>query len=331
MVQDSERLLRAFLDFAATANHLKHFITEQSIQENASPDICARQLGALAIETLCLWCRRAPVSLRIPSFAGFDDFFAETNTEKEETPEPTIGPAETVAIKSIDVLTSVLMSNPTVCSPKLVSAGAIPALVHAITASSGKLQASACCCLQNLAACNDSARHSVADEGGITLLVDLARDASYKPAASAACGAIQNLALVPSYEDAIVEAGGPKVLVNRCKEKPNDSEYDPYLVESAAMALKNLAAGSDLTRNEISRHHGIPVLADLLKIAKVPHSKNGVIELRLPSRPIIAAAAGALRGLSTVRLTRSPHVADPSRTGGVRPLPATADSCRRKL
>jgi hypothetical protein len=301
MVQDSERLLRAFFDFSATINHLKLYVTEQTIQESNSSDTSARELGALAIETLCLWCRRAPVSLRVPDFAEYDDFFAESSVETKEVPqEQSIGPAEAVSIKSIDVLTSVLMSNPSVSSPKLLAAGAVPALVHAITTSCGHLQASACCCLQNLAACNDNARHAIAEEGGLSLLVDLARDASYKPAASAACGALQNLALVPSYETAIVGAGGAKILVNRCREKPADAGYDPYLVESAAMALKNLAAGSDPTRIEISRHHGIPVLADLLKIARVPHPKNGIIELRLPPRPILVAASGALRGLSMV-------------------------------
>ena len=288
-----ERLLRAFLDFASAVQHLKGIIGEVGSSQDQTD---AAVLGPLALETLCLWCRRAPFSLRQKrALTDFDE--ASSNGEEIDVAN---NPPEAIAIKTADVLNNVLMTNPTVYSPKLLAAGAVPALVHSTAALSGFLQASACCCLQNLCAVDETSRHYIMEGGGLNPVIDLARNATYLPAATAACGVLQNVAMIPKYEAALVDSGCVKVLLNRCRSTKNEAEGGVSLVESAARALKNLASGTDAARLEISRLQGIAVLSELLKIAKVAHPKNGVIELRMPSKLTIVGAAGALRGLSMV-------------------------------
>eukprot|EP00292_Cryptomonas_paramecium_P018694 CAMPEP_0113670824 /NCGR_PEP_ID=MMETSP0038_2-20120614/5358_1 /TAXON_ID=2898 /ORGANISM="Cryptomonas paramecium" /LENGTH=125 /DNA_ID=CAMNT_0000586897 /DNA_START=164 /DNA_END=538 /DNA_ORIENTATION=- /assembly_acc=CAM_ASM_000170 len=125
----------------------------------------------MALETVSLWCRRSPITFRTPRFPMIND---SEPVEKYVEGEQKLSPGETVAIKGSNTLNSILLLKPDICSYTFLRIGVIGALVHLTTSSCHLLQASSCCCLQNLSACRDEVRTRIAEEGGVSLLVDLA-------------------------------------------------------------------------------------------------------------------------------------------------------------
>jgi hypothetical protein len=215
-----------------------------------------------------------------------------------------------------DAMNSLLMVHPQRCSQMLVTAGAVPALIHAVNVSPAPaVQAASTSSLQNLASVSDAIRSDIIVAGGVRPLVKMLRRADITPVvAAAACGALQNLAILPESEEAIVEGGGIPVLLQHCS-KGIGAEYDDRdqpVVEAAALAIMNLAAGSEGTRKAISAHDGIPVLAALLQLHKRHNPKTGVLEMPTPSLRLVYAAGAALRGIALL-----PEMQGPLRSTGV--------------
>jgi len=196
-------------------------------------------------------------------------------------------------------MNSLLLVHPQRCSKMLVTAGAVPALIHAVNVSpTPAVQAAATSSLQNLASVSDSVRSDIVAAGGVRPLVKMLRRSEITPpVAAAACGVLQNLAILPESEEAIVEGGGIPALLQHCS-KGIGVEYDRRdqpVIEAAALALMNLAAGSEETCKAIGAHDGIPVLAGLLQLHKRHNPKTGVLETPTPSLRLVYAAGAALR------------------------------------
>lgn len=213
-------------------------------------------------------------------------------------------------------MNSLLLVHPQRCSKMLVTAGAVPALIHAVNVSPAPaVQAASTSSLQNLASVSDAVRSDIIVAGGVRPLVKILRRSDITPVvAAAACGALQNLAILPESEQAIVECGGIPVLLQHCSKgiRAEYDERDQPVVEAAALAIMNLAAGGEETCKAISAHDGIPVLAALLQLHRRHNPKTGVLEMPTPPLRLMYAAGSALRGISLL-----PEMQGPLRSTGV--------------
>lgn len=125
---------------------------------------------------------------------------------------------------------------------------------------------------------------------------------------------LQNLAILPENEEAIVEGGGIQVLLQHCS-KGIGMEYDARdqpIIEAAALGLMNLAAGGEHTCKAIADLNGIPVLVGLLQIHPRRNIKTSVLEQPTPTLQVIHAAGAALRGIAML-----PEMQGPLRSSGV--------------
>ena len=199
-------------------------------------------------------------------------------------------------------MNTLLLVHPPRCSKMLLTAGALPALIHAVDVSPApKVQEAAACTLQNLASTSDAIRADIVAAGGVRPVVKMLRRPDVTHAvATSACGALQNLALLPENEEAIIEGGGIQVLLHHCSKgvRTDYDERDRPVVEAATLALMNIAAGGEAACRAIGEQDGIPVLAGLLHLHSRHNPKTGVLETPTPTLRLIHAAGATLRGIA---------------------------------
>ena len=300
------RLHQVFEDFAAAVVGLREYLADGEKEEGYPPGtdpFYDEHVAPLALETLCLWIDRVK---GLPT--------GPCGERLAHTREPNV--LDKVGEVAADALNALLLVHPPRCSKLLLTAGAVPAIIHAVdVCPAPATQAAAACALQTLASVNDAIRSDIVLAGAVRPVVKMLRRQSITPVvATAACSVLQNLALLAENEQPIVDGGSIQVLLHHCA-KGSGAQFDAAdqpVIEAAARALMNLAAGSGETCKAIGDGGGIPVLVGLLKLHKRHNPKTGVLETPTPSLEVIHAAGAALRGIALL-----PEMQGPLRASGV--------------